>query len=138
MHPDRFWTYVNEEWDSAIIRSKGMFWIASRPDSALVWSQAGGSLRAEPAGIWWDSMSKLERNQHASFQTNEEYIMSRWDKDYGDRINEIVFIGQDMAKEEILQELDDCLCNDEEYAAYQDGSVKGDVWPIHEFQNEVV
>ena len=115
-----------------------MFWIASRPDSALAWSQAGGSLRAESTGVWWDSMSKLERNQHDSFQTNEEYIMSRWDKEYGDRINEIVFIGQDMAKEEILEELDDCLCTDEEYKAFLEGEIIGDVWPIHEFQNEVV
>lgn len=51
-HPDRFWNYVNDEWDASIIRSKGLFWLASRPDSALSWSQAGGSLRAEPVGVW--------------------------------------------------------------------------------------
>ncbi len=137
LHPDRFWNYVNNEWDASIIRSKGMFWLASRPDSALAWSQAGGSLRAEPVGVWWSSMSKLERNQHPSFQTNEEYIMSRWDKDYGDRINEIVFIGQDMAKEEILKELEECLCTDSEYQAYLEGKMIGDSWPIHEFQNDI-
>jgi G3E family GTPase len=137
LHPERFWNYVNFEWDASIIRSKGMFWIASRPDSALAWSQAGGSLRAEPTGVWWDSMSKFERNQHPSFQTNEEYIMSRWDKEFGDRINELVFIGQDMAKEEIMRELDECLCTEKEHEAYQNGSLKGDNWPINEFQNEV-
>ncbi len=138
LHPERFWKYVNFEWDTSIIRSKGMFWIASRPDSALVWSQAGGSLKAEPAGVWWDSMSKLERNQHVSFQTNEEYIMSRWDKDYGDRINEIVFIGQDMAKEEIIEELNLCSCTNEEYNEFLEGKLEDDSWPIHEFQNEVI
>ena len=71
LHPERFWNYVNDEWDASIIRSKGMFWLGSRPDSALTWSQAGGSLKAEPAGVWWDSMSNMERNQHVSFQTNE-------------------------------------------------------------------
>lgn len=138
LHPERFWKYVNEEWNASIIRSKGMFWLASRPNSALAWSQAGGSLRAEPIGVWWDSMPKLERNQHASFQSNEEYIMSRWDKEYGDRINELVFIGQDMAKEEITEELNECLCNDEEYIAYQSGIIEGDNWPIYEFQNEAM
>jgi G3E family GTPase len=137
LHPERFWNYVNFEWNASIIRSKGMFWIASRPDSAIAWSQAGGSLRAEPTGVWWDSMPKFERNQHPSFQTNEEYIMSRWDKEFGDRINELVFIGQDMAKEDIKRELDECLCTEKEYEAYQNGSLKGDNWPIHEFQNEV-
>ena len=136
MHPDRFWKYINEEWDASIIRSKGMFWLGSRPDSALAWSQAGGSLRAEPAGVWWDSMSTRERNQHPSFEANEEFIMSRWDKNYGDRINEIVFIGQDMAKEEIFEELDDCLCTDEEYKAYREGETVGDSWPLYEFQND--
>ncbi len=41
MHPERLWNYINNEWDASIIRSKGLFWLASRPESALVWSQAG-------------------------------------------------------------------------------------------------
>lgn len=137
-HPERFWKYINEEWDFSIIRSKGLFWLASRPDSALSWSQAGGSLRAEPAGVWWDSMSKLERNQHPVFQANEEDIMSRWNKEYGDRINELVFIGQNMAKESIIEELDECLCSQEEYIAYKEGIIAGDDWPIYEFQHETM
>lgn len=135
MHPERFWNYINTQWDASIIRSKGLFWLASRPNAALAWSQAGGSLRAEPAGVWWDSMSKLERNMHPAFQANEEDIMSRWDKTYGDRINELVFIGQDMAKEEIMDELDACLCSDNEQEEYNQGIISGDGWPIHEFQN---
>jgi len=129
-HPDRFLTYVNEKWSSSIIRSKGLFWLASRSNDALSWSQAGGSLRAESTGVWWDSMSKLERNQHPSFQSNESYIMSRWDKEYGDRINELVFIGQNMKKEEIMKQLDACLCSEEEYINFQEQVVVKDQWPI--------
>ena len=129
-HPDRFLKYVNEKWGATIIRSKGLFWLASRPNAALSWSQAGGSLRAEPAGVWWDSLSTIERNQNPSFQANEEEIMSRWNKEYGDRMNELVFIGQDMAKEEIVEELDDCLCSKEEYNNYKEGIVSGDSWPL--------
>ena len=113
-HPARFWNYVTREWDAAIIRSKGLFWIASRPDSALNWSQAGGSLRADRAGVWWASLNTKERNQHPAFQQNEEYIMSKWDKRFGDRQNELVFIGQDMEEEAIKQELIACLCTEEE------------------------
>ncbi len=73
---------------------------------------------------------------HPSFQANEENIMSRWDKTFGDRINELVFIGQDMAKEEIIDELNACLCSAEEQDEYDRGTVTGDGWPIQEFQNE--
>ncbi len=134
-HPERFWNYINVNWDMSIVRSKGLFWIASRPDQAMSWSQAGGSVRAEPAGVWWDSMSKLERNQHPGFQENEEYIMSRWDKSFGDRINELVLIGQGMNKEEITQTMDSCLCSEEEYQQYKSGVITGDSWPIYGYQN---
>ena len=49
--PERFWKYLQENFNENIIRSKGLFWLASRPNQALIWSQAGGSLRAESAGI---------------------------------------------------------------------------------------
>ncbi len=135
-HPERFWKYINEKWDTSIIRSKGLFWLASRPEQALSWSQAGGSLRAEPAGVWWCSLSTIERNQHPAFQANEEVIMSRWDKNYGDRMNELVLIGQDMQKEKIISELEECLCTEKEYQVYQLGLVHGDKWPIYEHQND--
>jgi G3E family GTPase len=54
-HPERFFNYVNHEWDTSIIRSKGLFWIASRPNQAISWSQAGGALTSQIAGVWWDS-----------------------------------------------------------------------------------
>jgi G3E family GTPase len=129
-HPERFWKYVNEDWDAAVVRSKGLFWIASRPNDALNWSQAGGSLKAESAGVWWASLSKLDRNQHPSFQANEEMIMSRWDKEFGDRLNELVIIGQDMEKDEIYSELKECLCNDEEYEWFKQNSDYKDSWPV--------
>ena len=130
-HPERFWQYINQEWDGAIIRSKGLFWIASRPEAALNWSQAGGSLRAERAGVWWASLDIRERNQHPAFQQNEEYILRKWDKRFGDRQNELVIIGQDMEEEAIKQELEDCLCTEEEI---QDMELKRhnflDNWPV--------
>ena len=51
--PQRFWKYVQYQFPSNIIRSKGLFWLASRPEQALVWSQAGGSIKADNAGVWW-------------------------------------------------------------------------------------
>ncbi len=113
-HPERFWNYVQQQFPSTVIRSKGLFWLASRPDEALSWSQAGGSLRAERAGVWWDSLSPEERFLHPVYLQNRKEIESRWDDAFGDRQNELVFIGQDLDPARITQELDGCLCTDSE------------------------
>jgi G3E family GTPase len=128
-HPDRFWNYIGEEWHAGIIRSKGLFWIASRPNDALNWSQAGGSLRAESAGVWWASMSFKERSQYASFLNNQAQIESRWDKRFGDRQNELVIIGQDLNEEIICQELEKCLCTEEEIKLMESNGKFNDPFP---------
>jgi len=129
-HPDRFLKYVQEYFPESILRSKGLFWLASRSEAALNWSQAGGSMRVERAGVWWDSMPKIERNSHPVFQQNEEVIMSRWDKTWGDRINELVFIGIDMEEEMIRQNLTRCLCTEEEFQSFREEGITSDDWPV--------
>jgi len=128
-HPERFWNYISEEWDAGIIRSKGLFWLASRPDDALNWSQAGGSLRAESAGVWWASMPFKERSQYASFLNNQAQIESRWDKRFGDRQNEVVIIGQDLNEDLITKEMEACLCTEEEIKSMETGAVFNDPFP---------
>lgn len=128
LHPKRFKEYLSKNWDAGIVRSKGFFWLASRKDEALLLSQAGGSIVVERIGSWWASFPTTERNQHPSFQANEEYIMGRWDKTWGDRMNEIVFIGQDMDEKKIRQEMEYCLCTDIEYNAYQNELLTDNNW----------
>lgn len=129
-HPQRFWKYISENWPAGIIRSKGLFYIASRKDQALSWSQAGGSLKAEPVGVWWASMPFKERTNYASYIENQEYIESKWDKIFGDRMNELVLIGQDLDQEQIIKELEGCLLNNVELAEYLKGKKFTDNWPI--------
>lgn len=129
-HPERFWTYLNQEWHSNIIRSKGLFWLASRKDEALNWSQAGGSLRAERAGVWWDSMPYKDRIRYVSFLDNQQEIEKRWDKRFGDRQNELVIIGRTLDKETIVKELEDCLCDDNEIANMESGGTFRDEFPL--------
>lgn len=131
-HPERFLNYLITEWNTYIIRSKGLFWIASRPDKAFNWSQAGGSLRAEPAGAWWASIQAATRNQDPSFLAMENDIMAEWDPTFGDRINELVIIGFGLNEEEITGGLNACLCTQREYEAYQSGELSGDSWPVYE------
>jgi G3E family GTPase len=127
--PERLWLFVTRCWPKNIIRSKGMFWIASREHAALNWSQAGGSLRAEPAGDWWASMPLAERNTFQSYRDNVANIEARWHPIFGDRVNELVIIGQDMDESSLRAELEGCLCSEEEVAEWLTGGNFVDPWP---------
>lgn len=128
LHPGRFKEYLSKHWSKGIVRSKGFFWLASRKDQALLLSQAGGSIVVERIGSWWASFPIKERNQHPAFQANEEYILGRWDKKWGDRMNEIVFIGQKMDEQKIKDEMESCLCTDAEYDAFQNNRQIDNNW----------
>ncbi len=128
--PVRFWDYLQNKFPTSIIRSKGLFWLSSRPDQALVWSQAGGSLKAEGAGVWWASMLFHERIKYLPFVENQKQIESEWDKLFGDRKNEIVFIGQNMDEKLIKDELELCLSSDDEINSREWKSGYSDEWPV--------
>lgn len=113
-HPDRWLKFLHEDYPHNIIRAKGLFWMVSRPDAAINFSQAGGSLRIENAGSWWCSMPYEERIQYASYHEYQEEIEKRWSKEWGDRQNELVFIGQDLEKDDCIQALEKCLLTEEE------------------------
>lgn len=129
-HPERFLEYVNAKFPLTVIRSKGLFWLASRPGQALSWSQAGGSLRADSAGVWWSSMPYGERIRYAGFLDNQKMIEGGWDSRFGDRKNELVFIGQEMNETEIRQQLESCLCTDSEIEATNLQNGVADQWPL--------
>ena len=128
--PVRFWDYLQNKFPTSIIRSKGLFWLSSRPDQALVWSQAGGSLKAEGAGVWWASMLFHERIKYLPFVENQKQIEREWDKLFGDRKNEIVFIGQNMDEKLIKDELELCLSTDDEINSREWKSGYSDEWPV--------
>lgn len=117
-HPERFWQYLNTYYPANVIRAKGLFWLASRPNDAINFSQAGGSSRLETAGVWWISMPYAERMQYQAFVANKDYIESKWSKEWGDRTNELVFIGQDIDKENMIETLEKCLLTTEEVALF--------------------
>ncbi len=128
--PERFWNYVQNNFPNVIIRSKGLFWLASRPEQALIWGQAGGSLKADSAGVWWSSMSFEKRIRNLTFIENQDQIEKDWHKDFGDRKNEIVFIGQDMDEQQIKSNLNACLSSDEELNTQKWKDGYDDTWPV--------
>ena len=128
--PIRFWKFLQQGFPTSVIRSKGLFWLASRPDQAMVWGQAGGSLKADSAGVWWCSMPFQSRIKQLSFLENQHQIESDWDIDFGDRKNEIVFIGQNMNETLIRSLLDRCISTDKELETKQWEKGYKDDWPV--------
>jgi G3E family GTPase len=95
-HPARFWDWIHTEWPG-VIRAKGWFWLASRPEWAGIWSLAGSTRDHSPGGFWpegVDSLGKVRR----------------------DARQEIVLIGIRMEQAELKACFDACLLNDDEMA----------------------
>ncbi|HEY1197095.1 GTP-binding protein, partial [Flavobacterium sp.] len=128
-HPEKWLNYLNNAYPDNIIRAKGLFWLASRPDTAVSFSQAGGSMRVESAGVWWCSMPFKERIRYTSFLDHQSNIEQGWDKIWGDRKNEIVFIGQNLDKEKYLTELESCLLTEKESDGWEEKEWK-DHFPV--------
>ena len=111
-HPEKFYNFLHNTKDYGnLIRSKGYFWLATRPEFACQWSQAGGIARHGFAGMFWKAVPKERWPQ------DEDYLQSiqeQWVEPFGDMRQELVFIGQGIDKEQVIQALDDCLLSEEE------------------------
>lgn len=127
-HPERFAWYLEHVFPTSIIRAKGIFWIASRPDDAISLGQAGTSLKIEKAGVWWDSIPHSERLMMPSYKDNRKLIDKKWDKIWGDRETELVFIGQNYNETECRKQLEDCLLTPEEIIMYRSNYVFDDTF----------
>jgi G3E family GTPase len=73
--------------------------------------------------FWWASMPYQQRIRYNDFVENRELIEKNWSKDFGDRHNELVFIGEHLNKEELTQELNNCLITDAELLDFLTGKV---------------
>jgi G3E family GTPase len=109
-HPERFWNFVHNDWPG-LLRSKGFFWLATRNNVIGGWSQSGGSAEHRPVGIWWAAVPK---ERWPAEKEVYDYIAKEWHSPYGDRRQELVFIGQDLPKSEMLATLQECLLDDQE------------------------
>ena len=111
-HPDKFHEFLhNTKQYGKLIRSKGFFWLATRPEYAGQWSQAGGIARYGFAGLFWKAVPKKD------WPEDEEYLASiknQWVEPFGDMRQELVFIGQGLDQEKMMQKLDECLLTEEE------------------------
>jgi G3E family GTPase len=109
-HPARFHRFLNAQWPG-VIRAKGFFWIATRPQWCGEMQQAGAMVRHEPRGKWWVAVPKDKWPDDEAFRA---MIGETWDPAYGDRRQEIVFIGIDMDEARLRAMLDECLTGHED------------------------
>lgn len=114
-HPQRFFDFLSGEWSNGrLLRSKGYFWLASKPQEAGSWSQAGGLMRHGHAGRWWRFVPQAQWPQD---EGGLQAVRKHWHEDVGDCRQELVFIGQHIDFTRLSRELDACLLDDGEMAA---------------------
>ncbi len=93
-------------WPDAVIRTKGLVWIADDPNMAYVFEQAGKQVHMQENG--WFIATAPEDEFKRIVEANPE-VMDDWDEECGDRMTKLVFIGRHMDKDALIKGLDDCL-----------------------------
>ncbi len=110
-HPVRLWDFIQSGQLDAILRAKGFIWLAPRMESIFHWSYAGRLARFGYAGRWWATIPPTEWPEDY-----REAIEEDWHPEFGDRRQEMVFIGQNLDKASFTVALDACLLTDAELA----------------------
>jgi G3E family GTPase len=100
--------FVARKWPKGVIRAKGICYFNDEMDMCYLFEQAGKQVSIRQAGQWFATMPKEEL---AQMMERDAALRADWDEQYGDRMQKIVFIGQHMDKEAIIQALDACLAS---------------------------
>lgn len=98
--------FVARKWPKEIIRCKGLCYFDSEPDICYVFEQAGKQVNLRNAGQWYATMPPMQQKE---LLKNNPKIAKDWQEPYGDRMQKLVFIGQNINEEAIRKELDICL-----------------------------
>ncbi|MFO0912295.1 MAG: zinc metallochaperone GTPase ZigA [Pirellulales bacterium] len=112
-HPQRLWELLTGDRLEGVLRSKGFCWLATRPDDALLWSQAGCSISLSEVGLWWAAVPQDDWPEDAE---ELDRIRQNFRLPYGDRRQELVLIGIDIDQPALEQVLADALLTSPELA----------------------
>ncbi|SHO46109.1 CobW family GTP-binding protein [Anaerocolumna xylanovorans] len=108
-HPfdyDRFIAFLEKDYPEEIIRAKGYIWFSEDDMHVQLFEQAGRNSSLSEVSNWTAALPKEE--QEIIFKQYPEVLLD-WDMVYGDRMNQLVFIGKDYNREIFIQRLSDCL-----------------------------
>ncbi|MDR5821394.1 GTP-binding protein [Caballeronia sp. LZ043] len=122
-HPERLWHLLHREW-TGVLRAKGFFWLATRSEVGGSLSQAGGTCRHGPAGVWWAAQDRSEwptDDPELEAEIVAEWVGDPDDNSIGDRRQELVLIGLDLDPAYWQDTFDACLLTDDEWALGADG-----------------
>jgi G3E family GTPase len=103
--PEKIMSVLNGEMPG-VIRAKGHFWIATRPDWVVEFSLAGALSGIKPLGTWWAAVPK---ERWPDDEGARAYVADHWNEPWGDRRQEIVFIGSGIDWMALKARLDGCL-----------------------------
>lgn len=119
-HPAKIRAFLDVEWPG-VLRSKGFIWIATRMNYSIEWSQAGQSCRIEPGAMWWAALGKSYWPDDALLRRD---LDESWIEPWGDRRQELVFIGVNMDRQWIVEMLDGCLVSDEQLKRAREDAIQ--------------
>lgn len=103
---DKFMNFLENEYPETLIRAKGYIWFADDDIHTQLFEQAGRNASVTEISNWVAALPKEDREETI---TNYPEILEDWDETYGDRMNQIVFIGKGYSKDEIAEKLNECL-----------------------------
>ena len=105
---NKFDNMVARHWPRNIIRAKGLCYFSQDPDKCYLFEQAGQQKTLKDCGLWFATMDPEELQE---MMARDRKLRQDWDPVYGDRMQKIVFIGQNLDKEGLEKLMDDCLAN---------------------------
>ena len=98
--------FVSTKWPKGVVRAKGICWFRDEPETCYLFEQSGKQFNITNAGQWYATMPK---DQLKDFMEQNPGVKKDWDEKFGDRMEKIVFIGQNLDRKAIEAELDKCL-----------------------------
>ncbi len=106
---NKFDWFISKKLPKSVIRAKGLCYFSNNTDMSCLFEQAGKQIMLREAGQWYATAPEEELIR---MMRQDPTIMKDWDSHYGDRMQKIVFIGQNMDKEQICKDLDSCLVSE--------------------------
>ncbi|MGY6553563.1 MAG: GTP-binding protein [Wenzhouxiangella sp.] len=131
LDPFKFHAFLNSEWPG-VLRAKGHFWLATRPEWVGELSQAGPQIRHQALGMWWSAISREQWPKDPGWR---DLMRRRWHPEFGDRRQELVFIGNDYDEAELRRRLEACLLKAERFEPREWKSLP-DPFPAWELEHD--
>lgn len=103
----KFTTFMQEEYPEELIRAKGYMWFSDDDVQVQLFEQAGRNCSIMPYAVWIAAMEDSVDKKELMENYSDDYFA--WDENYGDRMNQLVFIGKGFDEKQIRQRLNDCL-----------------------------